>query len=171
MNNMCGKPNMNTNIYDAQNYGYQPANNMSYTPNSSTTNSSGMTGQMMNQWQSNTNNQWHNQETIDKINQIQNSAQNNMINPGNQSISLTPETLSNTDFLPAYLSKHIGKWIRAEFLIGGFLEQRVGILYEVGASYIIIKSIEPDTLVACDLFSIRFVTIVLNNDFPKLMSF
>lgn len=162
MNNMCGKPNMNTNFYDSQNYGYQPANNMSYTPNTSTTNSSGMTGQMINQWPNNANNQWHNQETVDKINQLQNST---------QTISLTPETLSNTDFLPAYLTKHIGKWIRAEFLIGGFLEQRVGILYEVGASYIIIKSIEPDTLVACDLFSIRFVTIVLNNDFPKLMSF
>ena len=171
---------MNGNMYNAQNYAYQPAGNASFTPQNTTTNTSGMTGSMMNNWsdtdsgyvtQPNMPSQWHDGPTTQRINQIRNMPMNDMSIGSNQTISLTPETLTNTDFLPAYLSKHVGKWIRAEFLIGGFLEQRVGVLFEVGASYIIIKSIEPETLVVCDLFSIRFVTVVLDNDFPKLMSF
>lgn len=85
-------------------------------------------------------------------------------------ISLRPESMTNSDFLPAYLMQYIGKWIRADFLIGNSIEQRVGILEDVGASYIILNAIEPDTLMVCDLFAIKFVTIILNDDeYPKLL--
>ncbi len=85
-------------------------------------------------------------------------------------ISFQPESLTNSDFLPAYLKQFIGKWIRADFLIGDSIEQRVGILEDVGASYIILNAIEPATLVVCDLFSIKFVTIVLDDsEYPKLL--
>ena len=58
----------------------------------------------------------------------------------------------------------------ADFLIGDSIEQRVGILEDVGASYIILNAIEPATLVVCDLFSIKFVTIVLDDsEYPKLL--
>lgn len=85
-----------------------------------------------------------------------------------QNTSVRPESLINPDFLPAYLYQHIGKWVRVDFLIGGGIEQRVGILEEVGASYIILNVIEPATLLVCDMFSIKFVTIVLDDDFTKL---
>ena len=85
-------------------------------------------------------------------------------------ISLRPESMTNSDFLPAYLMQYIGKWIRADFLVGNSIEQRVGILEDVGASYIILNAIEPETLVVCDLFAIKFVTIILNDDeYPKLL--
>ena len=85
-----------------------------------------------------------------------------------QNTSVRPESLTNPDFLPAYLHQHIGKWVRVDFLIGGGIEQRVGVLEEVGASYIILNVIEPATLLVCDMFSIKFVTVVLDDDFTKL---
>ena len=94
------------------------------------------------------------------------SNNNNMTNWSQN--NAVPETLTNPDFLPAYLRKQIGKWVRVDFLIGGGIEQRVGVLEEVGASYIILNVIEPATLLVCDLFSIKFVTVVLDDDFTKL---
>lgn len=85
-------------------------------------------------------------------------------------ISIQPESLTNSDFLPAYLKQFIGKWIRADFLIGNSIEQRVGILEDVGASYIILNAIEPATLIVCDLFAVKFVTVVLDDsEYPKLL--
>ena len=85
--------------------------------------------------------------------------------------SFTPETVTNSDFMPAYLRQHIGQWVRVDFLIGDGIEQRVGILQEVGASYIILQAIEPSTIVVCDMYSIKFVTIVLNGNYTKLFTF
>lgn len=85
--------------------------------------------------------------------------------------SLTPETLTNTDFFPAYLKKFIGHWVRLDFFMGNTIEQRVGQLLEVGASYVLIKLLEPQTIMMCDLYSIKFVTIILNDEFEKLFSF
>mgnify|MGYP002514947196 CR=1 FL=1 len=53
-------------------------------------------------------------------------------------------------------------------LIGNNLEQEVGILMEVGASYIVLKSLEPDTVIVCDMFSIKFVTIIYSDEYEKL---
>lgn len=79
-----------------------------------------------------------------------------------------PETLKNDSYLPAYLSNNIGRWVRVDFLIGNNLEQEVGILMEVGASYIVLKSLEPDTVIVCDMFSIKFVTIIYSDEYEKL---
>ena len=97
--------------------------------------------------------------------------QNNMMTtaPNGNTISLRPETMTNTDFLPAYLRQFIGRWVRCEFFIGDTVEQRVGVLHDVGASYIIIDVIEPQTLVVCDIFSLRFVTIVLDEEYGRLL--
>ena len=97
--------------------------------------------------------------------------QNNMLTttPSGNTISLRPETMTNTDFLPAYLKQFIGRWVRCEFFIGDTVEQRVGVLHDVGASYIIIDVIEPQTLVVCDIFSLRFVTIVLDEEYGRLL--
>ncbi len=97
--------------------------------------------------------------------------QNSMLTtaPNGNTISLRPETMTNTDFLPAYLRQFIGRWVRCEFFIGDTAEQRVGVLHDVGASYIIIDVIEPQTLVVCDIFSLRFVTIVLDEEYGRLL--
>lgn len=72
----------------------------------------------------------------------------------------SPEILTNSIYTPAFLREQIGKLLRVEFLIGtNNLVDRIGILEDVGASYIVLRSIESDTLVYCDIYSIKFVTI------------
>ena len=71
-----------------------------------------------------------------------------------------PEILTNNMYTPAFLRTQIGKLMRVEFLIGtNNLVDRIGILADVGASYILLRSFENDSLVYCDLYSIKFITI------------
>lgn len=86
---------------------------------------------------------------------------NNQIVTENQS---QPETLTNTAYTPAFLKKYIGRLVRIEFLIGsGYLEDRTGILLEVGASYVLLRSVQDRNLLYCDIYSIKFVTISESN--------
>ena len=72
----------------------------------------------------------------------------------------SPEILTNSIYTPAFLREQIGKLMRVEFLIGtNNLVDRVGILEDVGASYILLRSIESDNIVYCDIYSIKFITI------------
>lgn len=72
----------------------------------------------------------------------------------------TPEILTNPIYTPAFLREQIGKLMRVEFLIGtNNLVDRIGILQDVGASYILLRSFENDSLVYCDIYSIKFITI------------
>ena len=70
------------------------------------------------------------------------------------------ELLKNTLYTPGFLREQIGKLMRVEFLIGtNNLVDRIGILQDVGASYILLRSFESDSLVFCDIYSIKFITI------------
>lgn len=78
-------------------------------------------------------------------------------NEGNQTM---PEILTNPIYTPAFLKEQIGKLMRVEFLIGtNNLVDRIGFLEDVGASYILLRSVENDSLVYCDIYSIKFITI------------
>lgn len=80
--------------------------------------------------------------------------------------SNSPEVLTNNIYTPAFLREQIGKLVRVEFLIGtNNLVDRVGFLEDVGVSYILLRSIESGTLVYCDIYSIKFVTI---SDYPYI---
>lgn len=71
-----------------------------------------------------------------------------------------PEVLTNSIYTPAFLREQIGKLMRVEFLIGtNNLVDRIGILDDVGASYILLRSVENDSLIYCDIYSIKFITI------------
>ena len=84
-------------------------------------------------------------------------------NDNNMSMTNTqtePETLTNTAYTPAFLKRYIGRLVRIEFLIGTtYLEDRTGILLEVGASFIVLSSVQDNNILYCDIFSIKFVTI------------
>lgn len=72
----------------------------------------------------------------------------------------TPEVLRNPIYTPGFLKSQIGKLMRVEFLIGtNSLVDRTGVLEDVGASYIILRSIEGNTRLFCDLYAIKFITI------------
>lgn len=58
----------------------------------------------------------------------------------------SPEILTNIIYTPAFLREQIGKLMRVEFLIGtNNLTDRIGILEDVGASYILLRSLENET--------------------------
>lgn len=73
----------------------------------------------------------------------------------------TPTTVESPYYSAGFLRNFIGKNMRVEFLVGtsGTLIDRVGVLVEVGASYIVLRPLLTDDLLMCDLYSIRFVTI------------
>lgn len=72
----------------------------------------------------------------------------------------SPEILTNNIYTPAFLREQIGKLMRVEFLVGtNNLTDRIGVLEDVGASYILLRSVESNNLVYCDIYSIKFVTI------------
>lgn len=77
-----------------------------------------------------------------------------------QTNSNSPEILTNNIYTPAFLRQQIGKLVRVEFLIGtNNLTDRIGILEDVGASYILLRSLESNTTIYADIYSIKFVTI------------
>ncbi|NLT98170.1 MAG: hypothetical protein GXW96_08505 [Christensenellaceae bacterium] len=73
----------------------------------------------------------------------------------------TPTTVESPYYTAGFLRNFIGQNMRVEFLIGtsGALVDRVGVLVEVGASYIVLRPYLTDDLLMCDLYSIKFVTI------------
>lgn len=78
-----------------------------------------------------------------------------------------PEVLTNAIYTPGFLRTQIGKLMRIEFLIGtNNLVDRIGILTEVGASYILLRSLESNNLVYCDIYAIKFITISNTNINP-----
>ena len=71
-----------------------------------------------------------------------------------------PEIITNSMYTPAFLRSQIGKLVRIEFLIGtNNLTDRIGILEDVGISYILLRSIESGNILYCDIYSIKFVAI------------
>lgn len=82
--------------------------------------------------------------------------------PVSQGWTQMPTTVESTLFTPGFLRTQIGRRVRVEFLIGtNNLTDRTGTLVEVGASYILIQPIDSDDLMMCDIYSIKFVTIIL----------
>ncbi|MGI6227307.1 MAG: hypothetical protein ACOYJ1_13740 [Peptococcales bacterium] len=83
--------------------------------------------------------------------------------PGTQGQAMQiPVTVENTLFTAGFLRTQIGRRVRVEFLLGtNLLTDRTGTLVAVGASYIILRPPESDDLIMCDIYSIRFVTIIL----------
>ncbi|NLV35384.1 MAG: hypothetical protein GXY17_01750 [Clostridiaceae bacterium] len=73
-----------------------------------------------------------------------------------------PVTVENPLFTPGFLRTQIGRRLRVEFLIGtNLLTDRTGTLLGVGASYILLRPIDSDDIMMCDIYSIKFATIIL----------
>lgn len=79
--------------------------------------------------------------------------QTGMMDPNNNNVFMNPL------YTQGYLAQNIGRYIKAEFLIGtnGFVDKE-GVLTEVGISYIVIQEPRTDDFVLCDIYSIKFVT-------------
>lgn len=98
------------------------------------------------------------QESENKLNQERQN-RNVQINQN------SPEILTNSIYTPAFLRENIGKLMRVEFLIGtNTLTDRIGILEDVGASYILLRSLQGSEIIYADIYSIKFITI---SDYPQ----
>ena len=72
----------------------------------------------------------------------------------------SPDILTNNIYTPAFLRENIGKLMRVEFLIGtNMLTDRIGILEDVGASYILLRTLQSNEIIYADIYSIKFITI------------
>jgi len=91
--------------------------------------------------------------------------QNQFGMPGNQQITPPdmdfeegPPTLTDIGYTPAYLRTQIGRHVKIEFILGtNMLVDREGTLVDVGINYVIIREVESDDLLLCDMYSIKFV--------------
>ncbi len=80
--------------------------------------------------------------------------------------SVIPEPIASTLYIAGYLKTQIGKLVKVEFLIGSTITDRFGVLVNVGVSYILLRPIDVNGLLLCDLYSIKFVTIVERPTLP-----
>lgn len=79
-----------------------------------------------------------------------------------QDFEQAPGSPTNLDsgYTQGYLRTQIGKRVRVTFLLGtNTIQDRTGVLTEVGISYIILREEETGSLVLCDIYSIKFVNI------------
>lgn len=101
-----------------------------------------------------------NKREVSNIQNDKQEQQKNMESRLNQINSNSPEILTNTIYTPAFLRQHIGKLMRIEFLIGtNNMTDRIGFLEDVGASYILLRSFEGNSLIYADIYAIKFITI------------
>lgn len=75
--------------------------------------------------------------------------------------------LTDTAYMPAFLNTMVGKLVRVESLIGGCLESRIGILLNVGADYIVLKLYRGCSTMICEASSIKYITVIHDNDLNK----
>lgn len=78
-----------------------------------------------------------------------------------------PKTYDSNMFFQGYLKNHKGKLIRVESLLGNRLETRVGILFEVGANYIVLKLNRNSCSMMIEASSVKYITIIHDNDMKK----
>ena len=70
-------------------------------------------------------------------------------------------------FLPFYLSRQIGKWMKVEMLLGNDLHAVVGQLLKVGPGYLVLKqNTNPVSTVICNMSGVHLITILYGSK-PK----
>ena len=94
--------------------------------------------------------------------------QSTPITPLQQSMPLPPITQqgpppsTERGYIPYYLASNIGKNVRAEFIIGTTqYVDKTGMISEVGINYFVLRDVNARTDVMCDLYSVKFVTVLL----------
>lgn len=91
--------------------------------------------------------------------------------PGPETLpEFEPETLPEGMYATGYLRDNIGALMRVEFLIGGQTTARVGVLREVGANFIVLESTDFGSRMMCDLYSMKFATILQSSRDRSLMA-
>lgn len=72
-----------------------------------------------------------------------------------------PPPTTEEGYIPNFLRRHIGRNVRAEFVVGSnqFVDKS-GRIQEVGINYFVLDDFNARTYVMCDLYSVKFVTLL-----------
>lgn len=71
------------------------------------------------------------------------------------------DTVTFQGSMQQVLQENVGKYVIVEFLIGtGSLTSRQGMLYYVGAQFLVLYDEFESRFVVCDIFSVKFVTFL-----------
>ena len=99
------------------------------------------------------------QQMDQQMPQMQQTVQTPMTGAAPVDFDSLPQTpVLDIDYTQGYLKTQIGRHVKVEFLIGtNMMIDREGTLTDVGISYIIIREVETDDLLLCDIYSIKFV--------------
>lgn len=83
--------------------------------------------------------------------------------------SMAFETAGMQGSMQQLLSENLGKFVLADFLVGvSNIVRRVGILYSVGRSYLVLYLEEYHTFQVCDIFSLKFISFFPPGSEPSL---
>ena len=83
--------------------------------------------------------------------------------------SMTFETAGMQGSMQQLLSENLGKFVMADFLVGvSNIVRRVGILYSVGRSFIVLYLEAYHTFQVCDIFSLKFVSFFPPGSEPSI---
>lgn len=73
-----------------------------------------------------------------------------------------PPPVFDIEYIPGYLKSIIGKNVRAEFVIGSSqYADKTGVLIDVGVNYFVLLDVNSKTNIMCDLYSVKFVTVII----------
>ncbi len=104
---------------------------------------------------------WFFMDNFNSLEKIDNSIFKQKMQLNEYGENYLTEIMNNDLFLPAYLSKNLGKWMKLEMLMGNQLTEKIGQLIKVGAGYVVLKlNTNPVSTVVCDLKCIKIVTII-----------
>ncbi len=70
--------------------------------------------------------------------------------------------------IPSYLHTHIGKLVKVESLLGENIICRIGTLFQVSNNFLVLKLKEACMTVMIELSSVKFITIIHDNDVTKM---
>ena len=78
--------------------------------------------------------------------------------PSQVGVEQAVSTGTNILYTQGYLRTKIGSRVKIDFLIGtNMFVDREGTIVDVGISYVVLREVETDDLLVCDLYSIKFV--------------
>ena len=87
-----------------------------------------------------------------------------IVSPQSEGIGITqqgPPPLANVEYIPGFLARHIGRYVKAEFIVGtNQFVDKTGRLVAVGVNYFVLQDVVSRNNIMCDLYSVRFVTMM-----------
>ena len=79
------------------------------------------------------------------------------------------DIINNDAFLPAFLLKNTGRWMKIELLYGNTPVTHIGRLYKVGVNYIVLQlDYSSAATLICNIKDIKLITIIYDTNIKNL---